>query len=275
MGCVSDTHVDSVRVLDNPLADFRTNNIKGCAPLTAYFEDLSFTADSTNLSYNWNFGNNFSGNQQNAVHTYLQTGEFTVTLIVTNQAGCRDTASKPNYVKVYDKPDVNFKIYPEVAFIGQEVQLTSLSDIAGNCHYKMGEGGNVYTCEGVYSYLNEGTYPITLVATNQFGCKDSLTKMITVEIGPDIYIPTAFTPNGDGLNDEFKVYGDGIQTMHLMVFDRWGGLIWQGQDVDQGWNGYTLGGLKSLRVDSYTYKLVYTAKDGIERITHGRIALVD
>lgn len=275
MGCVSDIHVDSVRVLDNPTADFRTNNIKGCAPLTAYFEDLSFTADSTNLSYNWNFGNNFNANQQNPVHTYLQTGEFSVTLIVTNQAGCRDTISKPNYIKVYDKPDVNFKIYPEVAFIGQEVQLTSLSDIAGNCHYKMGEGGNVYTCEGVYSYLNEGTYPITLVATNQFGCKDSLTKMITVEIGPDIYIPTAFTPNGDGLNDEFKVYGDGIQTMHLMVFDRWGGMIWQGQDVDQGWNGFTPGGVKSLRVDSYTYKLVYTAKDGIERITHGRIALVD
>ena len=275
MGCVSETHIDSVRVLDNPVADFRTNNLKGCAPIAAYFEDLSFTADSTNLSYNWDFGDNFSGNQSNAVHTYLQTGEFTVTLIVTNQFGCTDTVSKPNLIKVFDKPEVDFKIYPQVAFIGQEVQLTTLSDISGNCLYHMGQGGTLPTCEGVFSYLNEGIYPITLVATNQYGCKDSLTKMITVEIGPDIYIPTAFTPNGDGLNDEFKVYGDGIENMHLMIFDRWGGIIWQGNDVDSGWNGFTPGGIKSLRVDSYTYKLVYTAKDGIERITHGRIALVD
>lgn len=275
LGCVSEPYTDSVFVAENPSAEFRTNFIKGCAPLTAFFEDLSFNIDSTALSYNWNFGNGFSSNQRHAQHTYIQPGEYTVTLVVTNQAGCTDTVSKPNLIRVYDKPDVSFKIYPQTAFIGQEVQLTSLSDIAGNCMYNMGDGGSVITCEGFYSYSTEGTFPITLVATSQYGCKDSLTKFINVEIGPDIYIPTAFTPNGDGLNDEFKIYGDGIRSMNLQVYDRWGGLIWQGNDPNEGWDGFTPGGIKSLRTDTYTYKLIYTTKDGIERITHGRIALVD
>jgi gliding motility-associated-like protein len=111
------------------------------------------------------------------------------------------------------------------------------------------------------TFTMAGTYPVTLWATNIYGCKDSVTKTINVKNEYGFYLPNAFTPfNDDGLNEEFKPvyspYGIDLEGGYeMLIFDRWGHLIFKTNDIDKGWDG-TKNGSK-LPQDVYVYKIRY------------------
>ena len=75
------------------------------------------------------------------------------------------------------------------------------------------------------------------MVSNSYGCNDSIIKVVIIKPAYTIYIPNAFTPNSDGLNDGFKAEGVGIAQFKLQVFDRWGKLIFESPDNSKGWDG--------------------------------------
>lgn len=83
------------------------------------------------------------------------------------------------------------------------------------------------------------------------GCKAM--DSVIVDVLPTIYIPDAFTPNGDGLNDVFRPKFTGYSTIEVYIFDRWGQLIYHWNTLDGGWDG-TMGG-KKVEEDTYVYML--------------------
>ena len=91
-----------------------------------------------------------------------------------------------------------------------------------------------------------------MVVTTEFGCKDTISKIVEVRDEFLIFIPNAFTPNGDGNNDNFRPKGLGIKTYVLSIFDRWGNLIFQ--SGDKGWDGTYKGNL--CQDDIYVYKII-------------------
>ncbi|HEY4797936.1 MAG TPA: PKD domain-containing protein, partial [Bacteroidia bacterium] len=87
-------------------------------------------------------------------------------------------------------------------------------------------------------YSDTGLYCVTLIITDSTGvCKDTSTQCIRVDAPFTFYVPNAFTPNQDGRNEEFKAYGTYIREYHMAIFDRWGNLIFESNDINTGWNG--------------------------------------
>lgn len=118
--------------------------------------------------------------------------------------------------------------------------------------------------------LNQTTN-ISVVGSDAAGCTD--TARLTVTVIPadeDVYIPGAFTPNNDGLNDLFVAYGNAIRTFEISVFNQWGELIYRG--TDQGWNGRHKGKLQPSGVYVYVIKATMLSGKVIDR--KGAINLV-
>ncbi|HWB26499.1 MAG TPA: gliding motility-associated C-terminal domain-containing protein, partial [Chitinophagaceae bacterium] len=95
---------------------------------------------------------------------------------------------------------------------------------------------NPYIANPVATGTQDITYKVQ--ETNMFGCSLSDTVHLTYYKGPDIYLPNAFTPNGDGVNDVFRPFPVGIQKLeYFRVYNRWGNLVYQTQTYLAGWNG--------------------------------------
>ena len=90
-----------------------------------------------------------------------------------------------------------------------------------------------------------------------------------------LYIPNTFSPNGDGINDTFSPKGEGISEYELIIFDRWGNLIFTSDDINIGWNGIVDGGSETAQIDSYVYVVNVTSEHDKKTYTHrGVIQLV-
>ena len=112
----------------------------------------------------------------------------------------------------------------------------------------------------------------TVKATNEFGC--TVTDQICIEVTQEhyIYIPNSFTPNNDGLNDEFKVYGDGLTIIKMTIYDRWGKEIYFKEGEDAMWNGTYQGEICEEGV--YIYRFLYRAISGQKIYRAGSLTLL-
>lgn len=110
-----------------------------------------------------------------------------------------------------------------------------------------------------HEYLAAGMYPVMLVAINEAGCTD--TAWSQVEAPLIAFLPNAFTPNGDGLNDTWKVYGEGFKNngytkeFHIQVFDRWGNTVFESHDINFEWDGMRGGSMVQMGVYPYKVRL--------------------
>jgi gliding motility-associated-like protein len=113
------------------------------------------------------------------------------------------------------------------------------------------------------------------IVTNSFGCKDSITHDIIINPGYTFYIPNSFTPNGDGLNEVFKGVGIGITSYTIMIFDRWGELIFQSDNLDQGWDGTFKGkGGNVVQEGVYVWKVQLRDEKNNEHDFDGTVSVV-
>jgi gliding motility-associated-like protein len=101
-------------------------------------------------------------------------------------------------------------------------------------------------------------YCATLIATDENGCTSNVTNC--VDIGPafSFYIPSAFSPNGDGKNDVFMAKGDYVKNFEMYIFDRWGMQIFYSNNINIGWNGTVKGSSTICQEDTYVYKINVT-----------------
>lgn len=121
-------------------------------------------------------------------------------------------------------------------------------------------------------YAEDGTYTVTLVATNQNDCSD--TTELTIEVLPDFYFyfPNAFTPNKNGINDSYSGSGAGIKNYRMRIFNRWGQLVFESTDMTLGWDGNYKG--KPALPDSYVCVFELEGYDGKKTKRMGNVMLV-
>ncbi len=178
--CV-DSVTKQITIRPKPAGAFSTLDTISCkAPHTVNFQNTSVGG----VSYNWNFGDGNTSNAANPVHTYNTTGNFTVTLIVTNASGCNDTIVRTNYIRI-QKPVLAPVINPNegcrlltVNFFANSVSLDSIA----SWFWDFGEG-NTSTLRNPTNTFDSGSYNIKLkIVTNQ-GCIDSITIANGVRVG--------------------------------------------------------------------------------------------
>ncbi len=180
--CV-DSLTKTVKIPALPTADFSAPNTTSCkAPLTVNFQDQSAGA----VQWLWNFGTGATSTQKNPSYTYAATGEFTVTLTITNAAGCQNTVTKDKFVKI-TRPVVNIGGAPTggcVPYTFTPSPNVNTVDGIASVLWDFGENGATSTAQNPsYTYNNTGNYTVKLRAVTQGGCTDSVTIANGVSIG--------------------------------------------------------------------------------------------
>jgi len=141
----------------------------------------------------------------------------------------------------------------------------------GSLTWIFGEGILCHDCPNSQIMpQNSGCYIIR--ATNQYGC--TATDEVCIELSKEftIYVPNVFSPNSDGLNDTFLVYGIGISEISVRIFDRWGEELNYEENQTKGWDGTFKG--NECKNDVYVYKVTYKALDGKKHTKTGHVTLM-
>ena len=222
---------------NNPIADFKAGKLYGCAPLTLSFVDKSLT-QSSSVSYLYDFGDGNQSNSRITSHTYTEPGVYSVHLFLQNLNGCVDSDEefKEALVEVVPTPKAGFKVDPlVVSVLDPVVNITDLSEGSTLCEYRF--DNQVFDeCSFEHILDNVEAQVIYQTVENEYGCKAS--SKIQIRISDHlIYIPNAFTPNGDGTNDLFYPVATGAVNIEMQVYDRWGQSVYMNMNDTRGWNG--------------------------------------
>jgi gliding motility-associated-like protein len=247
----------SIELHPNPEALFDVFPQSGCVPLSVSFINQSIT-ESSAVSYDWDFGDGSISVGSNAIHEYTQPGVYSVSLHLENLNGCIDSDEVvlENIVEVTPGVEASFIVEPNpVSVLDPQIEVTGLSENVSNCTYIF-DGMEFNSCDFQHTLVNVEPQTILLSVENEFGCKGRAETEITLT-DHLIYIPNAFTPDGDGINDLFKPSIIGVVEMRMWIFDRWGSLVYYTEDPT-GWNGQGKDGTHYVKSDVYSYKIVIT-----------------
>lgn len=253
------TQTFNVVVQQVPVVDFYADTIFGCTPLFVnFFVDTTGFGPATLL---WDFGEN--GSTSSAIqpsHNYTTPGCHDVSLTVTVPPGCSVTQTYPCMITTLPQPDAQFTANPEVASILDPlVAFTNQSTGATSWMWNFGDSTTSTTWSPEHLYDAIGTYPVYLVVSNASGCADTMWMDIIVNDFYTFYVPNAFTPNGNGNNDEFGPVFTNILTerYEFYIFDRWGNIVFQTDDPYQKWNGKWQNKGDKVQTDVYVYKIAF------------------
>lgn len=259
----SESYTDTIFVYPEPNAFFELGFVNGCQPQSVQFTDGSQA--STDISYNWSFGDGIYSQLSDPVHVYQDTGLFDVTLTIITTSGCIDTSIIAIQDSIYIKPSpaAGFSATPVLTDIFNPViSITDLSINANSLFMSTGDGFEYDYCPDTHYYEEFGEFEITQIAVGINGCPDTFKTTIRIKPEHLFWIPNAFTPNGDYINNVFKPVMMGVEDYHFYIFDRWGELIFKTEDQDTGWDGTYKG--NKCQQDTYIYLVEYFDSVGEE-----------
>lgn len=195
VGC-SDYFTRDVLVYDLPVVDFMADSTVSCSlPLTTHFTNLSSGAGD--LTYTWDFGDGATSNAKNPTHIYTETGEFDVSLTVTDSLGCTNTFTAEDFIIINSTLNVDFTPSLTTVCAGSAVEFTNLSDAAvGTWLWDFGDGTTSSEFEPTHIYATSGTYTVTLSGDFGGGCTGfvSYPSLIDVIASPGVSF-TSTDPN--------------------------------------------------------------------------------
>ncbi len=262
-----------VNVLPAPPLGFLPDKTSGCEPLTVSFIE---NTDDFGQTYLWDFGDYQQSTEKNPMHVYENAGNFDVTLTVTSPQGCKTTKHVYNFIHVYPLPTPKFSANPSTAtVIKPDIYFRNHSIGAVNYYWDFGDGTEFIGESTIHTYpAYANNYIVTMVAESDKGCKDSSSTVVSITDYSTVYFPNAFTPDGDGINDVWKPKGAAIDLSYytLMVYDRWGEIVWESTDYYEGWNG-TLKNGKPATNGVYFYVLNYQDVNGVSYQKAGQFTL--
>lgn len=262
-GCVHDV---TKQVTANPkaIASYSTTAKSGCPTLCVNFTNSSTIAGTGTFTTTWDFGDGSPAavNQPNPGKCYSESGSYDISLTLISDMGCITRHTNPGYVNVYPTPHADFRVEPEQ--IDEDEPVFTVINQAQNSEfikYYVSDGSSFGTPNFTHYIKNlKQTKPMVVqIVKNKSGCIDTLFKLLDIKPAFVIYIPNVFTPNGDGLNDDFRPKGVGIVKFSMQIYDRWGHVVFRTDDFEKTWDGETKGsGGDISKQDVYTWKAQVT-----------------
>lgn len=239
---------------------------------------LTFTDNNPNnagCTYSWNFGDGATAYSSPAVHAYTQTGIYQVYVLVTSQAGCTASATTFASAAVNISPDAAFTASPNlVSTLEPTIYFTNNTTNATSYSWDFGDGNSSLQQNPVHTYVQKGIYTVVLYTANNAGCYDTAMQVVEVEPEFSFYIPNAFTPNDDGHNDIFTGEGQEINEYEMLIFDRWGEMIFRTNDLNEGWDGKVAGGSEIVQEGAYVYKVSIKDFKNKQHYYYGTVSLI-
>ncbi|MEM9022257.1 MAG: gliding motility-associated C-terminal domain-containing protein, partial [Bacteroidota bacterium] len=257
--------------------DFDAEPATGCRPVEADFTVKGFDPNST---YSWNLGD---GNKITTItdtfsHTYTGRGCFDVRLTVTTPLGCQSSIIKPCLIETFPNPIADFSFDPPFPNLNSpSVTFFDESSGAINWHWEFSDGFSTTGDQFLVHLFNDtGNFAVTLGVENIYGCTDSVTKFVPVDFETTVFIPAAFSPNGDGVNDVFGPIGNGLSSdnFSMFIFDRWGTEVYSTSDPNSPWNGRKQNSGNFMDTGVYAYFIRYQELSKVILEKRGTVTLV-
>ena len=263
----------NITVLDIPVIDVIADNYEGCVPLAV---NITNNTDLTGVkSCTWTLdgelveGANCNGFSQ----VFTKQTDLDLNLILEFESGCVRSKNHPSFIKAHPLPLPSFNYNPnKPTIVNSIVNFENTSVGSTNAYWTIDvlkkDTGNYITY--IFPDDSIGIYKVDLTAVSQFGCVDSTSKLIKIDGVILFYMPSAFTPNGDGINEGYGPVVEGtdqyINSYTFSVFNRWGQLIFNSNTIGEKWDGTYLG--QEVKPDAYTYKVSIRSSFDAKRIEH-------
>jgi len=284
--CGSPAAFDSVTVtvFPVPVISFTADKLSGCEPLLVNFTGLT---SAVVQNWIWNFGDPASNtantsNLQNPSHIFQNSGTYSISLTAITADGCKNTYTISNMIEVYPNPIAMFSATPNPASTSNAtVVFYDQSINASSWLWTFGDAGSASNSATVpnptHTYSGSGNYNVSLVVESYFGCIDSTSTVIKVNEDFAFWVPSAFTPNDDGINDIFRPKGINVNpdSYNLYIYDRWGKEIFISSDINYGWDGTIYGSDKLAPQGVYVWVIRFNElNEGMVHSYIGRVTLI-
>ena len=220
---------------------------EGCEPLV---ENFSISALPADAQVKWSIEDKVISELKTFKYSFKEHGKYTVKLNIS-------TSTEDYSVE----EEIRVKIAPVADFSYQEDDgVLALENVSKDADFVQWNFPGVKTEEENpnFEMLYSDQYPVTLTVENQDGCKDSKSKLITYKVNHHIFAPTAFSPDGDGINDEFLVKyepKEGYQYT-LQIYNASGKKLFETQDQNIGWDGRNASSNSNINYEKYTWRLI-------------------
>ncbi len=267
-----DTATAIVTVNPNPDLSFTVDSV--CLKDSSRFINTSTIASGTIQSWKWLFGDGRISTLQAPAYKYRNVGNYDVTLIAVTDKLCRDTLVIPGIAKVNPNPTAAFTYVKDRSWENEvDIQYLDNSIGAQSWFWNFSSMGTSTDQNPKLYYVDTLTQLTTLVVRNEYGCSDTITK--TLFITPDVvyYMPSAFTPNDDNINETFKPIGLAYALEYkFVIFNRWGEILFRTDNPQLGWDGKYMGELVEQGV--YFYRLEFIGSDELRHEESGNIVIL-
>jgi|GEM_PF-1158580 len=274
--CAQASIMYDVVVPEFPVASFDAP-APGCFPLP-----VSVTSNGTGDSFIWDFGDgSATATGATASHTYTSAGVYTIFLTAeASPAACTTTLTDTisMTVEAYPSPSIaglatdiaEPLVFEDITFTANIVDNVAIS----NYDWSFGDGEGSDESEPQHSYDLVNSYEFCLTVTSEVGsCVSApICDNLQTETNARIDIPSAFSPNGDGVNDLLQIEGKGVQSFEMRVYNRWGEEVFRAIDMADAWDGTFRG--KPQEVDVFLYTLEATLVGGVPSNQEGKISLL-
>ncbi len=275
-GCEAST--DSILLIKRSKPDFSIIH-KGTRKACEFVQGrLKLQSKDSLKSIQWRINNKFSS-ERSLFYNLGRKGTHNLGIIASNQFGCVDSSWNAGYFQVLEKPTARFTVNKQKLYLPERVHLKGAPRSADLHKWEVKKDqktlAEIKGQKISYNPLNTGNYTVKHMVKTEKRCIDTSVNDEAFKVlrKPIVYIPSAFTPNGDGNNDKFTVKGQNITDFHLEIFSRSGALLYQSSSYnDHGWNGQFQGSM--LPSGSYWYALSIRGALGEKQTYSGTFKLI-
>ncbi len=267
-----------IEIPPKPMAAFQIIDEVACTPLQTYAANQSEISSGT-LSYVWYLDGQVVSQQKNpelrAYNDTLEPVTYAVRLVARSDFGCASEVIQNNALTVLPKPNAKFRILnPDIDMFNPAVAFENNTINGTRWQWTFGDGVSSTDFAPLYTYQNSGTYEVRLTAWNAYECDNSTKELVEVKPITTLYIPSAFTPNGDGDNDVFQFSGfNEGKKFGIKIWDRWGNLLIESDDFNMTWDGSMIDG-RLAPAGVYVYHILWQRSSGEYQEIHGQLTLI-
>ncbi len=270
--CESKQLTIPVDVFPLPDAPIQLADTGGCATFCTEIATTSLTG----YTYLWKIDNTVISTA-NLFHHCFEEGVYQTALFVKDDKGCENGSTKT--IHAYPHPKARFSVpATEFNILDPVVDFENFSVDAVSYKWNFGNiPGNSSSSinPSVMFPATEACYDVQLTVKNKYECLDTIVQKVCIQDVYTVYFPNTFTPNNDGLNDEFVPKGTGYQEdeFYLAIYDRWGNKVFESNTFNKGWNGALTNRMQAMQ-DVYVW--ISRVKDQRGKLHEygGRLSLV-
>ncbi len=233
--------------LAEPHSEFSISTESACEPAAISFINTSENCDS----YHWDFGNGKTSSEKNPTFVFRSAGKFNVTLTVTS-GSFSDSQTKT--LTIFEKPNADFEIAKKSKnyFNDEEIRFSNYSTKYSKCIWNFGDNNTSTYTNPSHIYETEGNYKVSLICISDEKCADTafINNLFIQDSKYKITFPTAFSPDKSGQNNGYwknssspntifyPIINTEISNYRLRIFNKYGSLVFESNNIDIGWNGF-------------------------------------